>query len=155
MDDDASSVFTAESESASLAEDVEARNEAKRLRRQQLASNITTIVVINLDGSRFEKKLAVKVQSYSELQRELSRVLPGSQQMYVIQDEKGRRIGSEGFVPRSKVFVRSLLIKPPPESELRKLPFNWEGTDFHEVRLKREADQRIEEEVNQGISFLN
>jgi hypothetical protein len=118
-----------------------------------IQSNCTSLLFINTDGSRYEKQLIIKVQSYSELQREIARLTPKNRQLYIVQDEKGNRINSEDFVPRLKFIVRCLSLKPPEVSRLRGLPHNWELVGYHEVRLAREAVEKAEKEAK-GVTFL-
>lgn len=150
-EDDNTSIATADS---SLVDAPADPNQPPSPKKKRVFNNFTTLTFIALDGTRTDRPLPLKVQSYSELQREISRLNTGTQQMLVIQDEKGQRIGSQHFVPRSKIIVRELLLTAPKHDTLKGMRYDWEGADFHEVRLQREAEERAEREVEEGISFL-
>ncbi|RYH15549.1 hypothetical protein EON65_31600 [archaeon] len=122
--------------------------------KKKAMNNVTTLTFIRQDGSRYEDKLQMKVASYSELQREIARLNPHSRDMYIIQDERGSRISSDNYIPRKQIVVRSTFLKPPTYADVRKLPFNWEATDYHEVRLKMEAEKQAEFESSQVVSLI-
>lgn len=94
------------------------------------------------------------MQNYTELMREISRLTPKLKDMFMLQDEQGKRIASDKFIPRTKIVVRSIMLKPPKHDMLHDIAYDWEKTEYHEVRLKREAVEREELETQQLTSFL-
>jgi hypothetical protein len=141
-DDDSSIVSTSTIEGCRISEigDVDPDEAAKKGNKVS-DDNITILIFMHLDGTRTEKKLAFKLQSYTDLLREISRLTPDSQGMYMIQDECGQHIPSDDFIPRTKVTVRSLLRKAPSYNSLRDLSYNWESTEFHGARLSKERTE--------------
>lgn len=147
-----SSVTASTKGEGNQAEDSVSGSVKKEKKRSSL--NVTTLLFIQPDGSRREQVLPIRVQNYSELQREVARVVPGGREVVVMQDEKGNRLTSQNFIPRSKIVVRSLLLKPPNTSMLRTLRYDWEERDYHVARFQREEEEKAEKEAQQSISFL-
>lgn len=109
----------------------------------------TVIVFISVDGILSEYPQTKRITSYSELQREISRIQPKTKKMYVIQDINGAPLSSKNFKGYDIIRVKEICTKPRFE-QLRKLPIDWEETGYHEAVYKRPvADD------NDSVSYLS
>lgn len=119
----------------SVASDSSFESGRHRIMPQSLVKN-TTIVFIETNGLRREVPLDKRLLTYTELQREIARLLPGNRDLFVIQNQKGQKVLPQDFVPSEKVFVRKLLLKPPSMSLYRGTPATWDTHDYHDAKYQ-------------------
>jgi hypothetical protein len=112
----------------------------------------TTLVFVSLKGEKTEKNLNVRVENYTELQREIAKLLPKSAQMFLIQDMDGNRILPDNFIPSDFIRVKEIMGAPVIDSftkghlkVLNKLPYDWEDHDYHATILENMKYQREDE----------
>lgn len=109
----------------------------------------TVIVFVSLDGALTEYPQNKRIMSYSELQREISRIKPKTRKMYIIQDIKGNPISAKHFTGYDLVRVKEICVKPDYRM-LKNLPIDWEQTGYHEVAGENKVE---EDEFGDDMSF--
>jgi hypothetical protein len=106
----------------------------------------TTLVFVDKAGFRKEIDLDRRPITYAELQREIARLTPHSQQMFVIQNERGEKVFPENYIPSAKLIVRELYLRPPSYSKmLMKLGTRYESEEYHEAK-HRDRMSRVEDD---------
>jgi hypothetical protein len=96
----------------------------------------TTLVFISLDGQLTDFRLDKRLDSYSELQREIARLTKKSRKMYAIQDEAALPISSDNWKGYNIIRVKEIAVRPRFQ-DLFPLANDWESTEYHEARHKR------------------
>ncbi len=105
----------------------------KTILPQSLVKN-TTIVFLDANGLKREVALDKRLLTYTELQREIARILPANRDMFLIQNHKGERVFPENFVPSDKVFVRKLLLTSPSMLAHRGMANTWDTDEYHDAK---------------------
>lgn len=103
-------------------------------RKQEKLLVNTTLLFLDLNGTRTEHKLHNRPDTYSSLQREVAMLRPFSRAMFVYQYLDGEKVFPPNFKPSDKFVVRELLAKTPPFDGLYALPVRWEADEYHDAR---------------------
>jgi hypothetical protein len=109
----------------------------------------TVMVFVSLEGKLTEYPLKYRITTYSDLQREISRIRPKSRIMYIIQDISGAPISAKHFAGYDLVRVKEISTRPLP-SMLKNLPVDWEQNRYHAV-----AESREDTDADDGFSFAS
>ncbi|KAJ1434211.1 hypothetical protein B484DRAFT_446777 [Ochromonadaceae sp. CCMP2298] len=96
----------------------------------------TTLVFISLDGVLTDFHLDKRLDSYTELQREIAKLTKKSRQMFAIQDDAGLPIKSDSFKGYNLIRVKEIAVRARFQ-DLRLLSADWESTGYHEARHKK------------------
>lgn len=136
MDHDNQSITSLTTVKSTQSQVSKASKSSKHSGRYKLPTT-TTLIFQDTDGSKEERPLTIRLLTYSELQREISRLTPKQTNLYVIQNEIGERIDATNFKPMDVIVVRKLLHQPPPLSFAKGLGAKWELEAYHEAEYKR------------------
>lgn len=100
----------------------------------------TTLIFLDLNGNRSEYKLNSRPDSYSSLQREVSRLRPLNRAMFVFQYQDGEKVFPVNFKSSDQFVVRELLAKQPPFEGLYSLPVRWETEQYHDAKHRQDIE---------------
>ncbi len=83
-----------QTEDGSDTESIITKNKLKKIEQAEVAlfelERCTTLIFISLSGERSEVLLTKRIVAYSELQREIAKLTPKTNKMYVIQNHLGK-----------------------------------------------------------------
>ena len=132
----------------------------KENRRRNFArTNGSVLFIVFFSGETKEVFLADKIMMYCDLQREIAKVTPGKNGIFVIQNSKGEFISSNNFEPANYFKVKEIDKKNVPII-YPLVPTKWEFKKYHGAprdwidpleRKRREEEEllRIAEEKRQ------
>ena len=92
----------------------------------------TTIRFLKLNGEMEEKKLDVRIKTYTELQRIISRYTKNSKRMYTIRTEKNEPILATSFTSYDIIKVKEIALKAN-EQELKHLSIHWDKDEYNQI----------------------
>lgn len=137
------------------------KREKKKRRNKILKQKSTVLKFMFLDGSRTEFILYVQPPTYSDLQREISRIYPQKRNIFVIQNEQGTFIDANNYLPIAVLIAREYNTLRLPSSIPYKTIF-WEFRGYHanppaweSFKEKKERITREREEEERRLEILN